>query len=197
MEIYVSVDIEADGPMPGPHSMLCFAAIAMNIAGDEIAQFTANLEMLPGATGHPDTLRFWSTQPDAWAAHRHDLRDPADVMPAFAKWVRGLPGRAVFVGYPASFDFLFIQWYLYRFANDSPFGFVALDVKSFAMAVLKTDFRDTIKPAMPTHWFGPTPHTHIALDDAREQGVLFVNMLRESRGLPVLQSTKDETSPAG
>lgn len=27
-EIYVSTDIEADGPIPGPHSMLSFASAA-------------------------------------------------------------------------------------------------------------------------------------------------------------------------
>jgi hypothetical protein len=27
-EIYVSTDIEADGPIPGPHSMLSFASVA-------------------------------------------------------------------------------------------------------------------------------------------------------------------------
>ena len=27
-EIYVSTDVEADGPIPGPHSMLSFASAA-------------------------------------------------------------------------------------------------------------------------------------------------------------------------
>jgi hypothetical protein len=30
---------------------------------------------------------------------------------------------------------------------------------------------------MPKQWFDPLPHTHIALDDAMEQGALFCNML--------------------
>jgi hypothetical protein len=34
---------------------------------------------------------------------------------------------------------------------------------------------------MPKHWFDQLPHTHIALDDAIEQGALFCNMLRENR----------------
>jgi hypothetical protein len=35
---------------------------------------------------------------------------------------------------------------------------------------------------MPEHWFGTQPHTHIALDDAIEQGTLFCNMLAENLG---------------
>jgi hypothetical protein len=31
-------------------------------------------------------------------------------------------------------------------------------------------------------WFDPVPHTHVALDDAIEQGRLFCNMLRANLG---------------
>ncbi len=31
-------------------------------------------------------------------------------------WVKSLPGTPVFVAYPAGFDFLFVYWYLIRFA---------------------------------------------------------------------------------
>jgi len=34
---------------------------------------------------------------------------------------------------------------------------------------------------MPAGWFDPVPHTHVALDDAIEQGRLFCNMLAASR----------------
>jgi len=37
------------------------------------------------------------------------------------------PGKPVFVGYPAGFDFLFVYWYLIRFTGESPFSFSALD----------------------------------------------------------------------
>jgi len=33
---------------------------------------------------------------------------------------------------------------------------------------------------MPAEWFDPVPHTHVALDDAIEQGRLFCNMLKAS-----------------
>lgn len=181
-EVYVSTDVEADGPIPGPHSMLSFASAAYDDDKHLLGTFSANLETLPGASGHPDTMKWWGSQPEAWAACRRDVRPPDVVLPEYAAWVEALPGRPVFVAYPAGFDFTFVYWYLHRFAGRSPFSHSALDVKTLAMAVLGTRFHDTAKRAMPRRWFDPLPHTHVALDDAIEQGALFCNILAELRG---------------
>jgi hypothetical protein len=180
-EIYVSTDIETDGPIPGPHSLLSFASAAYRADKTLLGTFSANLHTLPGASGHHETMAWWQTQPEAWAAARSDLRDPAEAMRAYVAWVKALPGTPVFVAYPAGFDFLFVYWYLIRFAGESPFSFSALDMKTFAMALLRTDYRQSVKRNMPRHWFDPLPHTHRALDDAVEQGALFCNMLAENR----------------
>jgi hypothetical protein len=102
-------------------------------------------------------------------------------MPDYAAWLKGLPGKPVFVGYPAAYDFLFVYWYLMRFAGESPFSHSALDIKTYAMATLRVGYREATKRNMPRHWFPELPHTHVALDDAIEQGHLFCNMLREHR----------------
>jgi hypothetical protein len=102
-------------------------------------------------------------------------------MRAYVAWLKALPGKPVFVGYPAGFDFLFVYWYLIRFAGESPFSFSALDIKTFAMATLGTSYRETAKKRMPKHWFDDLPHTHKALDDAIEQGALFCNILSDNR----------------
>jgi hypothetical protein len=181
-EIYVSTDVETDGPIPGPHSLLSFASAAYKADKTLVGTFSANLHTLPGAAGHPETMAWWQTQPEAWAAARAEPQDPAVVMPAYVAWVRSLPGSPVFVAYPAGFDFLFVYWYLIRFAGESPFSFSALDVKTYAMALLKKEYRQSTKRNMPRHWFDRLPHTHRALDDAIEQGALFCNMLRENLG---------------
>jgi hypothetical protein len=181
MEIYLSTDIEADGPIPGPHSMLSFASAAYTAEKRLVSTFTANLETLPGASGHPDAMAFWAKNPEAYSASRRDPEPPEVAMKRYVAWVKGLGGKPVFVGYPASFDFLFVYWYLIRFAGESPFSFSALDIKSYAMAVLKLDFRETAKRNMPPRWFDPLEHTHVALDDAIEQGALFCNMLADNR----------------
>jgi hypothetical protein len=176
-EIYVSTDVETDGPIPGPHSMLSFGSAAFTSQKKLVATFEANLKTLPGASGHPETMAWWQKQPEAWAAHRQDAQDPETAMNAYLTWVKGLPGKPVFVGYPATFDFLFVYWYLIRFTGQSPFSFSALDIKSYAMAVLGTGFRETVKRRMPREWFDELPHSHRALDDAIGQGALFCNIL--------------------
>ena len=181
-ELYISTDVETDGPIPGPHSMLSFGSAAYTADKRLLATFEANLHPMPEAAGHPDTMAWWQTQPAAWAAHRENLQDPAAAMTAYVAWLKALPGKPVFVGYPAGFDFLFVYWYLIRFAGGSPFSFSALDIKSYAMAVLGTDYRASVKRNMPKDWFDNLPHTHKALDDAIEQGALFCNILAANRG---------------
>lgn len=78
---------------------------------------------------------------------------------------------------PAAFDFMFVYWYLIRFAGSSPFSHSALDIKTCAMALLGTDYRTTVKRTMPREWFGTAPYTHVAFDDAVEQGALFSEVL--------------------
>ena len=172
-EIYVSTDVEADGPIPGPNSMLSFGSAAYRGRKELIGTSSANLTTLPGATADPKTAKWWAQQPEAWAE---------TAMRRYVLWLKALPGKPVFVGYPAGFDFLFVYWYLIRFAGESPFSFSALDIKTYAMAVLKKDYRKSTKGGMPKHWFDSHPHTHIALEDAIEQGALFCNMLAENLG---------------
>jgi hypothetical protein len=180
-EIYISTDIESDGPIPGPHSMLSFASAAFRPDKSMAGTFTANLELLEGAQGDPVTMAWWEKNQKAWDASRVAPRPPAVVMPEYVAWLKQLPGRPVFVGYPVVFDYSFVSWYLHRFAGENPFSHSALDIKTMAMTLLKLPYRDSTKRNMPKRWFDPVPHTHVALDDAIGQGLLFCNMLSELR----------------
>lgn len=162
--------------------MLSFASAAYRPEKTLVSTFTANLETLPGARPDPRTYAWWQQHREAYAATRTDLEDPAVAMRRYVAWVRQLGGKPVFVAYPAGFDFLFVYWYLIRFADESPFSFSALDMKTLAMAMLKCDYRDATKRNMPARWFDDLPHTHVALSDALEQGALFCNMLAELHG---------------
>lgn len=181
IEIYVSTDVEADGPIPGPHSMLSLGSAAFRADGTRLATFSSNLELLPEATSDPETMKWWRKHPEAWQACRKDPEPPAVVMADYVAWLDALPGKPVFVGYPACFDFMFVYWYLIRFVGRSPFSFLALDLKTMAMTLLGKEFYASSKKNMPREWFGPTLHSHVALQDAIEQGVLFCNMLAQSR----------------
>src|ERR1041385_514875 len=91
VEIYVSTDVEADGPIPGPHSMLSFASAAY--LGDKtlVGTFEANLTLLPGAQGEPKPRDWWRGRPGGWAACRTNLREPGVVMPEYVAWLKSLP----------------------------------------------------------------------------------------------------------
>ena len=165
-EIYISTDIETDGPIPGPNSMLSFASAAYLPDKTLLSTFSRNLETLEGASGDEKTMAWWATQPDAYAKCRSDLVSPEVAMIDYVAWLHALPGKPCFVAYPAGFDFLFVYWYLIRFAQESPFSHSALDVKTFAWSLLGGHYRDATKRKMPKRWFDPLPHTHVALDDA-------------------------------
>mgnify|MGYP006271555593 CR=1 FL=1 len=180
IEIYVSTDIEADGPIPGPHSMLSLGSAAYTADKTCLATFSANLETLPEAAPHPKTMAWWQEHPDAWAACRRAPRPPEQVMPEYAQWLNSLGGKPMFVGWPASWDFMWVYWYLTRFTGERPFSEAAIDIRSYAMGMRRVDFRKAGKNYLPRRWFDPQPHTHVALDDAVEQGALFCNMLREN-----------------
>lgn len=179
-EIYVSTDVESDGPIPGIHSMLSFASAAYSADKTLLSTFSANLELLPNATPHPPTMEWWKTQPEAWESCRKDLQNPEKAILEYVSWLKALPGKPVFVAYPVGYDFTFIYWYLIRFAGESPFGHNGLDIRSYAMALLKKGYKESGKNNMPKRWFDDQPHTHTALDDAIEQGTLFCNMLIEN-----------------
>jgi hypothetical protein len=182
-EIYVSTDIETDGPIPGANSMLSFASIAYDREGCELGSFAVNLETLPEATPDPRTMEWWRTQPEAWAACRRDLRAPKDAMADYDRWLRSLHGRPVFVAYPLLFDMMFVYWYQIRLVGKSPFGHSGIDIKTMAYAALGLrSYRDATKRSMPANWFGKTPHSHVALDDARGQGDLFFNIRKALQG---------------
>lgn len=181
-ELYVSVDIEANGPIPGPNSMWSLGAAAF-YDDHLVGTFTINLEDLEGSSGDPDTLAWWSKQPkEILEAARSNPQPPGKAMLEFTRWVDRTCGahgnaRPVCVAYPAGYDFLFIYWYIVRFGLKSPFSFSCLDIKTYAMATLNVPYRQAVKKNMPKSWFTDLPaHTHKADDDALEQGLLFLKM---------------------
>src|SRR2546429_9353586 len=98
-EIYISTDVEADGPIPGPNSMLSFGSAAYLADKTLLGTFTANLETLPGAAGDPGTMQWWRGHAEAWKQARRDPKAPETVMRDYLAWLKQLPGPPVFVAY--------------------------------------------------------------------------------------------------
>lgn len=177
VEIYVSTDVESDGPIPGPHSMLSFGSAAYLADKTLLDTYSANLEFLPGAAGHAKTMDFWKEHPDEWAECRKDLKSPEVALPNYVDWLKALPGIPIFVAYPLGYDFTFVYWYLMRFAGESPFSHIGIDIRTYAMAILKRGYKECSKKDLPGEWFENAPSRHVALEDAIAQGGLFCNMM--------------------
>jgi hypothetical protein len=190
-EIYCMTDVEADGRVPGLSNMLSFATAAFDLEKNLVGTFEANLDLLPDAKPEEDTMDFWNSSKEnqlAYQTTRINTQSPLAAMTAYAQFLRGLPGQPIFVGYPAVYDFKWIDYYCVRFLDKNPFSFSrAVDVKSYAWAIMGRHFQSCSKRSMPKRWFDDLPHTHIAIDDAIEQGAMFINMMRETRNLPAIK----------
>ncbi|GAA1805410.1 exonuclease [Actinomadura chokoriensis] len=187
-ELYVSVDVEADGPIPGPYSMLSFGMAACGtfdgraFVPDDPAESTFYAELRPISDAYvPEALAVSGLDRDRLAA---EGRDPGEAMNAAAAWIAEVSTAAgaspVLVAYPLGFDWMFLYWYWTRFTDDgSPFGHSRhLDLKSLYAAKAGAMVTRSTKRQMPAELLSDRPHTHNALDDAIEQADLFHNLVR-------------------
>ncbi|MGW7526812.1 3'-5' exonuclease [Streptomyces sp. NPDC054783] len=180
----ISVDIEADGPIPGPYSMLSIGAA---VAGTQDAcgftpadpeRQTFYRELRPVSGGFvQEALAVSGLDRDRLAA---EGAEPAVALAEFSAWVREVSAGAqpVMCGCPASYDWTFLYWYLSRFTGESPFGHSGcLDMKTLYAAKAGLPLRAVAKGTMPRHLLSRRRHTHHALDDAIEQAELLANLM--------------------
>lgn len=190
-DIYLSLDIEANGLIPGPYAMLSLGAAAFDIEGRLLGTFSRNLLPLEGSSSHPDTDAFCAKNPEAYAATQIDRRDPAEAMRDYDAFLRGLPKRPVLMGYPAAYDHMWHSWYLHKFVGSDYCGHSSLDLKTYACSLLRVPFRQAAKREFPTHWFdGTLFHDHVARTDAIGQGMMGIHMIRGHLGLAPIAREK-------
>lgn len=187
-DIYISADVETDGPIPGEFSLLSFGlCVAGSFDGhtyqrsDPEAQ-TFYAELKPSAHRWEREALEVNGLDRGWLAE-HGER-PEYAMDRAAQWVQDVSSghRAVLVAYPVAFDWAFLYWYFVRFARSgSPFGFSScLDIRTLYQARSRTVHDLSGKDYMPPSLRSHRPHTHGALDDALEQADLFSNVFEWS-----------------
>lgn len=190
-ELFVSLDVETIGPIPGKNPMIELGAAAFNIEGEVVSTWDRAIDQSHWESD-PETLAWWHGKSNRPILESLQARGqvPEVSMFSFHHWLNGLPGQLTPVAYPAAFDYMFVYWYLMYYVGDArPFSFSCLDIKTYVMAAMKnTAFRKTTKKSFPREWFHPgLKHTHNALDDALEQGWMFVQAHRANLGLPLLE----------
>ena len=179
-DLYISVDVESDGPIPGPYSMLSFGlAVAGRFDGQSFEQreprvLTFYRELRPiSADFVAEAIAVTGFDRDALA---RSAARPEEALPEAKRWVEEVAGddRPVLVGYPLVFDWMFLTWYFERFADGSPFGYSAgLDMKSLYATKAGVPISAAGKDDLPPTLRPTAEHTHHALDDAVEQAMIF------------------------
>lgn len=184
MDVYFSADVETDGPIPGPYSMLSFALV---FAGTyDGARFVR-----PSDYGkhfykelRPISSEFQEEALRVNGLDREQLirsgESPESAMRQAAQWVLNIAGegKPVLVAYPLSFDWSFLYWYFVRFTGEeSPFNHSrCFDLKTaFAIKAqlpIASAGRRRLMPSLRAKGV----HTHNALDDAIEQAEVFANI---------------------
>jgi hypothetical protein len=184
VDVYFSADVETDGPIPGPYSILSFAVVyAGSFDGAKFRRpesydrvFYRELKPISEAF-EPEALRINGLDRQRLSV---DGADPREAMSDAYRWIRSIHPEAepVLVAYPLSYDWTWLYWYFIRFCDQgSPFNYSrCFDIKT-AVAVkaripISEAGRSHIDPVLRSQH----PNTHHAADDAVAQAEIFANV---------------------
>jgi hypothetical protein len=184
LDVYFSADVETDGPIPGPFSMLSFGLVLAGTFDGETFRRPADYNQSFYRELRPVSDEFEIEALRVNGLDRDRLLTegtlPTTAMTEAAKWVTLLSGvgRPILVAYPLSFDWSFLYWYFVRFSKEgSPFNHSqCFDIKTaFAVKAhipIASAGRTKLMPSLRPNGV----HTHNALDDAIEQAQVFANL---------------------
>lgn len=169
-EIFISVDIEAAGPVPGKYSLMSIGACRVD---DPQKTFSKLLKPI-NREADPAAMKISGM---SFEMLERDGAPPADAMQSFADWLDDLKiepnDKIVFVGLNAPFDWSFVNYYFHVYLGGNPFGFTALDIKAYYMGVTGCIWSDTGSSDM-SEWVKPKRKPdHDAVHDAQYQAELF------------------------
>ena len=168
-EVFISVDVETSGPIPGEYSLLSIGACDVD---DESRTFACEIKPL-NRNADPKALEVTGLSLEE--LDRTGLA-PEDAMKRFGDWLSGLAlgdDLLVFVGFNAPFDWSFMNYYFHVFAGANPFGFTALDIKAYYMGATGCRWADTRSSRIATELHPRRSGNHKALEDALYQAELF------------------------
>lgn len=151
---WIVVDVEADGPIPGEFSMICFGAVVVNEALNqtfygEVAPISEQTNLAAAAISGISR------------AKHETFEKPEIVMARFADWVRANSrGRPIFVSDNPAFDWQWINYYFHKFCGANPFGYSARRIGDLYCGLTKNAY---------SQWkhLRRTRHTHHPVDDAK------------------------------
>lgn len=177
-EMLISVDVETAGPNPSLYSLLAIGASCVFLP-----ERYFYIELKPVNR---------SFQPEALASCGFSLEelakegvDPAEAMQRFETWLQEVTPtgqRPIFAGFNAPFDWMFVNDYFHRFLGHNPFGYAAIDIKSYYMGMAKVPWGETTMQFLGRRYLNQPALIHHALRDSLDQGEIFRKLLMEAAG---------------
>ncbi len=150
--MYIMVDVEADGPIPGDYSMISFGAVVVEPSLNRT--FYGELRPISDE---------WVPQALAVSGFSREKTEsfpsPHSVMTKFDEWVRTID-RPRMIADNNGFDWQFINWYFHHFLGQNPFGYSSANLNSMYHG-LRKNTKESFKHLRKTK------HTHNPVDDAK------------------------------
>ncbi len=185
-DVYFSADVETDGPIPGPFSILSFALVyagrfdGHRFSAPNAYEQTFYRELKPISSNfQEEALRVNGLDRDRLL---REGRAPDLAMGEAARWITEVAGdgKPILVAYPLSFDWSWLYWYFTNFSNSgSPFNHsLCFDIKTAFAVKAGVPISEAGKSKLIPALRPQSLHTHHALEDAVEQAQIFANVFR-------------------
>lgn len=186
VDFYFSADVETDGPIPGPYSMLSFAMVYAGSFDGRNFESPLTYDKVFYREIKPISNEFQAEALRVNGLDRDRLlrfgEEPSVVMTDAFDWVRQMAGggRPVLVAYPVSFDWTWLYWYFVRFSEKgSPFGYShCYDIKTAFAVKASLPISRSGRSRLTDELMSRRTHTHHAIDDAVEQAEIFANVFK-------------------
>lgn len=176
--IWVMVDIEADGPIPGDYSMISLGAVVVEPPPQRT--FFGSLKPIS---------ELWVPEALAVSGYSREetleFPDPAKTMKKFKTWLSKITRSPKFISDNNGFDWQFINWYFHHFLKMNPFGHSSTNLGSLYKGLvgeLTSSFKRLRK----------TKHNHNPVNDALGNVEAFLKM-NEMYELELLNSFESTT----
>lgn len=191
-EIFISLDIEADGSNIYQHNCIQIGMVACYFAENVFANqldkwviddFSVCIKEEPGHLPEPRTMsEFWSKNMDTYNKIQTEAIPAKDAIQQISDWLHKLSKTfniKKFVARPASYDWLWFSSLYQKYDVPDkfvlPFSIICVSSLGFALEQIGISYQRKVRSRN-------LPHTHDAKDDALSQAYMFLRMIDLLKG---------------
>jgi hypothetical protein len=166
---HVVVDVEANGPIQGYHSMVSFGMVIVEPGFKRtfygkvkpLTDFYVPEALAISGFSFEETQKF---------------DDPQEVMQKAADWLKeNIKGRPIFWSDNNGFDFAWMNWYFHTFLSENPFGHSSRRIADYICG-LEDDLRFNWKRQRKTK------HDHNPVNDAKGNAEVLLSYFPKNLG---------------